>query len=687
MSPAERIADWVQQGELVSVSEALSCGHDVNLPNEAGETLLNLAVKSGDDAMVRALIAAGADVNKASREGAFPLFVAMARENEQLVEILLAAGADANAKMSGESLIYIAVKASLEEMVRILLAHGANPNIPNADGVSPLALATQENLQDAVDYLLAAGADPNASFILNGRRTPLCVAAQHGHENLVKRLLAAGANPGGDGTELTPPLLAAAQNDNVSIMKLLLAAGASVDDVWLSQGKQVRAMDLAMEYKRVAAVKCLLEAGMNPNTPDHLGRSYLGCAVSYNNEELIESLLAAGADPNLRMSEDMSALDVAALQGTAKTLKRLLAAGAKANSYNSDGFSALTYALLAGRNDVAPILIEAGALDGGVPENAFSPITAACRHNMVALVRFFISQGLSVNAESSYPMEETDPNTGKVTKRIIKLCPLFMAIAGGNRELVKTLLTAGANPNGGAGFEEPPFFLAMKGKHHEIAAMLLAVGASPDAADAKGTTVLMEVVKRCSPQAVEICLKSATKLDARNSEGHFALGIAAARGELEIVRMLLDAGASPEPQAGDVMPLLCMAVFSQNKEMVSFLLSRGLDVHVASDKQGLTPFLCAVTAGNHDMITLLMEHGANPHACDLDGWNAMDWCIYRYNKHKSTEFLLHDIRSLLFIGVKTTAHTKELLDQVIEDTLLRMDVDALLFPKQQESNE
>ena len=65
----------------------------------------------------------------------------------------------------------------------------------------------------------------------------------------------------------------------------------------------------------------------------------------------------------------------------------------------------------------------------------------------------------------------------------------------------------------------------------------------------------------------------------------------------------------------------------------------------------------------------------------------MDWCIYRYNKHKSTEFLLHDIRSLLSIGVKTTAHTKELLDQVIEDTLLRMDVDALLYPKPQEGNE
>ena len=681
------LSSLVQQGEVQPVTEALAVGVDVNQLDEDGETLLNLASKCGDEAMVRALLAAGADVNKTSRAGIPPLLVAIARENELLVQLLLEAGAEANAVIDGEPLIYIAVKTGLQEMARILLAHGANPNTPNADGVFALAVAAQENQEDAVKYLLDAGADANATFRLNGRRTALCVASQHGHAEIVKLLLAAGADPRGNGTELTPPLLAAAQNDYVNIMQLLLEAGASVDDSWLKNGKQVRAMDLAMEYKRAAAVRCLLDAGVNPNTPDHSGRSHLGCAVAHNSEELIEMLLAAGADPNLRLAEDMSPLDVAALQGTAKTLKRLLAAGAKPNSYNKDGFSALTYALLAGRKDVAPILIEAGALEGELPENAFSPITAACRHEMLDLVRLFISKGFSVNAVSDYPMEETDDSTGKTTTRMVKVSPLLMAIASGNQELVKILLRSGADPNGGAAFDEPPFFMAVKNKQAEISVMLLAAGASPDAADADGNTVFMYVVRNGSPQLIEHCLKSISNIDARNKDGYFALGFAAERGDLGILRMLLDAGADATHRAGDVMPLLCMAVLSQNTEMVRYLLDKGMDVTLASTKQGLTPFLCAATQGNHEMIALLMGRGANPADTDIDGWSAIDWCIYRYSKHASSEFLLHDIRCLLAIGVKPTAYTENVLNEVIQDTLLRMEVDALLFPKPQEPQE
>lgn len=78
---------------------------------------------------------------------------------------------------------------------RSLLAAGANPNIPSADGRTPLIEAALRGRLDMSRVLLSAGADPNLSS--RGEGTPLEIAERQGYTELAAFLRQHGARTSG----------------------------------------------------------------------------------------------------------------------------------------------------------------------------------------------------------------------------------------------------------------------------------------------------------------------------------------------------------------------------------------------------------------------------------------------------------------------------------------------------------
>lgn len=135
----------------------------------------------------------------------------------------------------------------------------------------------------------------------------------------------------------------------------------------------------------------------------------------------------------------------------------------------------------------------------------------------------------------------------------------------------------------------------------------LAAGYDPNASNVRGDTLLTVAAYNGQGGAVGVLLEDpSTRVDLRNRMGFTALTAAAMKGEVEIARALLDAGASVEgDNTGGRTPLMFAAMFGR-EEAVRLLLDRGADAR-ARDAEG------------RDAARLAREQGGERLAAILDG--------------------------------------------------------------------
>ncbi|MES1907694.1 MAG: hypothetical protein MHM6MM_000764 [Cercozoa sp. M6MM] len=119
--------------------------------------------------------------------------------------------------------------------------------------------------------------------------------------------------------------------------------------------------------------------------------------------------------------------------------------------------------------------------------------------------------------------------------------------------------------------------------------------------------------------------------DAENCEGVRPMHIAAQKGKVGVVKLLLEVGASLQaPDLQDRTPLL-HGIASRNIDLVKYLLARGAKQAVTR-QQRATPLLRALQHGNKEMALLLLDHCASVqylNECDKTGRTALQWSATR----------------------------------------------------------
>jgi hypothetical protein len=95
------------------------------------------------------------------------------------------------------------------------------------------------------------------------------------------------------------------------------------------------------------------------------------------------------------------------------------------------------------------------------------------------------------------------------------------------------------------------------------------------------------------------------------------LGNAIESGRVEIVTLLLEAGANVAAPSRD-MPPVVMAAVRGNTDMVKALVAHGASVD-AADSMGMTPLIAAAQSGYIDIAEFLITSGANVNAKDKTG--------------------------------------------------------------------
>ena len=161
--------------------------------------------------------------------------------------------------------------------------------------------------------------------------------------------------------------------------------------------------------------------------------------------------------------------------------------------------------------------------------NGKTPLMAAARDGDAAAVSRLISAGADVNAA----------NAGGATA-------LMFAALSGDPMVTSLLVRAGARTDSKAKLGWTALALAAVKGHTEVAEVLLDGGADQGVRDAYGWTPLMRAVDRRRGDFVRLLLdRPGVDLGQRQEDGATALHIAAASGDIEIVRLLVTHGADP----------------------------------------------------------------------------------------------------------------------------------------------
>lgn len=138
-----------------------------------------------------------------------------------------------------------------------------------------------------------------------------------------------------------------------------------------------------------------------------------------------------------------------------------------------------------------------------------------------------------------------------------------------------------------------------------------------EAVDPLGRTALMRAVRAGGLAEVSAALGGAD-VNAADVDGETALHHAARRGEVEVVRLLVAAGARVDARNRYACTPLHVAARANGAEVVQALLDGGAAVATA-DIFGATALHVAAEAGRGESVSRLLERGALREARDIDG--------------------------------------------------------------------
>lgn len=599
-------------GNVRAVEEILKHGANINLHDEtrSTRTALHAAVRAGCGATVRAL--AVTVINSKDGYERTALEQATILGHHQAMSALLEAGADAAVvesplnRSGGQPSFHYVCSVSYETCVRLLLEHGVNPNAQYGPEEPPA----------------------------------LVFAVRSGNVGICCSLLDHGAQV--DGTQYYRPLIQALETDGsaMEVLELLVERGADVD-ISLRSGGTVLMHAARSGFKDV--VKFLVEKGAIVNTTAKLLKTPLSEAARNGHTEIVKILMNAGADHRVSLHRtNWTPLHEA--HAHPECLRALLDGGAEIDAPSNDS-TALYLAAFHGKLQSVKLLVSRGAnlevtcVFPGLYDSEFTPLLAAAREGHYDIVRTLLEAGANIKARG--PNDET---------------PLYLAVTVSSEPTVKVLL-------------EYDIDLDARAKDGRTA-----IFAALDSTDALSLTKLL--VKRGASLQIQ-------------SEGYMPLDYSIWVGDTPLVEYLISAGAELNVTGNKQGGPLHAACFYLKLEIVKLLVAKGADANLVDMNLGtpllrvfdraseshstsirnIVPFLIDEAGANvkihggflwsplHaaclyatlDLVTLLIEHGAEVDDADTLGRRPIHHATFRTIQH---------VEQLLSAGVDTQVRDK-----------------------------
>ena len=434
-------------------------------------------------------------------------------------------------------------------------------------------------------------------------------------------------------------LVAAAAARDKAAVRVLLDAGVDPDT---PRADGATALLWAAHRNDLDLVDLLLEAGAGVNAADDHGVTPLQRAAENASLAMIDRLLAAGADVDAAQTSGLTALMIAARTGDDRVLKLLLQQGADVDAATTETRStALMWAVAEAHPDSVAALLDAGANPHASTAAGFTPLLFAARNGDVPMARRLIAAGVDVN------------HTGADGTHALPY-----AIVRGHDGFARFLLDRGADANGTMGgvhalhaaVGRVDTWLAEWNRRHgggarystrgssafdpvralPLVKALLARGADPNARIATSAMFMSYIgypkkgafepfavgtgdLLGATPLWIAAYSANARVKDIRfgRPEGTGAVEGAASRASAEILRLLLAAGADPHMTTHDGTTPLMVAA------------GLGRSTYTPREPRG------ARSPGAERAVEILIGAGADVNAVNEAGFTALHGAAFR----------------------------------------------------------
>jgi ankyrin repeat protein len=444
-----------------------------------------------------------------------------------LVGTMMCAGA-ALAAGAGDVSLVTAAKDGDRATVQALVNGQAKHAVAGAEGTAALVWAATRNDLAMADLLLRAGANAKAANEFGA--TPLYAAAAHPDPAMAEKLLAAGADPNAPLMSGETPLMEASRRGNLATVRLLLSKNANPNTRESNGGQN--ALMWAVSQRQAAVVEELIKHGADVQAGSKSGFTPLMFAAQQGDEDSARILLRAGAKPNdAQPKTGLTPLMIASAMANVKAVDVLLDNGADPNLADANGYTSLHR----------------------VVRDSDYGINLAAKDSILTIVKSLLKHGANPNARLVQDKEKAaeeikngnvqiEGKRSAVTVDEIILqgaTPLFLAAEVNNLDVIKALVSAGADPLIASDRGTTPLMMAAgagtdvqrerepeeRATAVETAKFLVEHGADVNAAGQYGWTALHAAAYQGLNDVIEYLVSKGAKIDQKDEFGQTALSI------------------------------------------------------------------------------------------------------------------------------------------------------------------
>ncbi|XP_067028260.1 transient receptor potential cation channel subfamily A member 1-like [Acropora muricata] len=400
-----------------------------------------------------------------------------------------------------------------------------------------------------------------------------------------------------------------------------------------------------------AAVESMLnEETVDVNSLDHSGRTALHNAILGCHEKIIVLLLESGADTSILDRSQDAPLHTAVRTGNETLVKALLSVTQSDTNIRGNGSQTALH-IAAGLDNLplCKILIENGASQDCCDDEQMTPLTRAVEKGAFNVAEFFLHE---VKENKKHKVKDLFENVDSEGSTL-----LHLAVDSGSLKTVQLCLDQGA--------------IIRQPKEHDRSTafhLACAVGAlrivqlfvtkDPTISritliDAHGLTPLHLAAMNNHPDVVKYLLDQGASLDSPDNVRRTPLFLAAEMGGTESVKMLIDMGA--DVTVKDVDLRSCVRVAVGHAATMEVLLQKEQAIPLITDKDitGFAPVHYAAKHGQLQSFMLFMKRNKNTATVTSDGLDTALHGAARYGRLEVVDALLSG-RNVRSINVKNS---------------------------------